>query len=187
MQKKDYRQQFIQAREQLSNEQTAALNQHLLQQFQAFNWEAHTHFHVFLSIAQKKEVATQPLIDWLWLQQKKVYTSITNWETNTLETVLFEPTTEVKMGTFGIPEPLHATKASDENIDVVLVPLLAFDETGHRVGYGKGIYDRFLKQCRPDVLKVGLSLFDPVQQITDVSAFDVPLDLVFTPDRVYSF
>ncbi|OYU83232.1 MAG: 5-formyltetrahydrofolate cyclo-ligase [Flavobacterium sp. BFFFF2] len=187
MQKKDYRQQFIQAREQLSDEQTAALNQHLLHHFQAFNWEAQIHFHVFLSIAQKKEVATQPIIDWLWQQQKKVYTSITNWETNTLETVLFEPHTHVKLGAFGIPEPVHATKAPAANMDVVLVPLLAFDERGHRVGYGKGIYDRFLKQCRPDVLKVGLSLFDHVKQIADVSAFDVPLDLVFTPDRVYSF
>jgi 5-formyltetrahydrofolate cyclo-ligase len=67
------------------------------------------------------------------------------------------------------------------------VPLLAFDKAGHRVGYGKGMYDRFLQQCRPDTHTIGLSLFEPVNMITDIDPRDVPLHTVVTPDTIYHF
>jgi 5-formyltetrahydrofolate cyclo-ligase len=68
---------------------------------------------------------------------------------------------------------------------MVLIPLLAFDKAGHRVGYGKGFYDRFLADCRPDVQKVGLSLELPIESITDPNPFDVPLDAVVMPDGIW--
>ena len=70
---------------------------------------------------------------------------------------------------------------------MVLVPLLCFDESGHRVGYGKGFYDRFLTKCRPDTQKVGLSYFPPVKEITDADSFDIRLDLCLTPEKVWRF
>ncbi len=73
------------------------------------------------------------------------------------------------------------------SIDWVLVPLLAFDRRGHRVGYGKGFYDRFLAGCRSDARKIGLSLFAPVVAIDDIGSQDVALDAVVTPDRVWTF
>ena len=65
-----------------------------------------------------------------------------------------------------------------KSIDMVLVPGLCFDGDGHRVGYGKGFYDRFLKTCRPDCIKIGLSYFEPVESIDDVHEGDVRLDFV---------
>ena len=44
-----------------------------------------------------------------------------------------------------------------DQIDVVFVPLLIFDKQGHRIGYGKGYYDRFLSKCKKDTIKVGLA------------------------------
>ena len=70
---------------------------------------------------------------------------------------------------------------------MVLVPLLGFDERGHRVGYGKGFYDRFLAECNPKIQKIGLSLFEPVAQIDDTSDFDIPLDACITPNRIWYF
>ena len=70
---------------------------------------------------------------------------------------------------------------------MVLVPLLCFDRSGHRVGYGKGYYDRFLRKCRADCKKIGLSMFDPVDEITDAGESDVRLDLVITPTATVSF
>jgi len=64
---------------------------------------------------------------------------------------------------------------------------LTVDEKGYRVGYGKGFYDRFLQHCRPDCLKVGLSYFPPVAEISDKDEFDVPLDLCITPATTYVF
>jgi 5-formyltetrahydrofolate cyclo-ligase len=74
-----------------------------------------------------------------------------------------------------------------EVLDVALIPMLCFDEAGHRVGYGKGYYDGFLHGCRPDCIKVGLNFFPPVERIDDPHGADIPLDLCITPGRVYRF
>jgi 5-formyltetrahydrofolate cyclo-ligase len=70
---------------------------------------------------------------------------------------------------------------------VILVPLLAFDLKGFRVGYGGGYYDRFLVQCRPDAVRIGLSYFDPVEKIVDIDRYDVTLHSCVTPDETYHF
>lgn len=70
---------------------------------------------------------------------------------------------------------------------MVLIPLLAFDKKGYRVGYGKGFYDRFLADCRPDVVKVGLSVFEPIDEIADLNEFDIKMDFCITPNRVWQF
>ena len=70
---------------------------------------------------------------------------------------------------------------------MVLVPLLAFDKLGHRVGYGKGYYDRFLAKCPPNCLRIGLSLFDPVERIDDVVPTDIRLNSCLTPVHTYVF
>jgi len=69
-------------------------------------------------------------------------------------------------------------------IDAVLIPLLAFDNQGFRVGYGGGFYDRFLPACRPEALKVGLSFFDPVDVIEDKDQYDIPMDYCVTPTEI---
>ena len=84
----------------------------------------------------------------------------------------------------GIPEPIHKA-IYQSNPDLILVPLLGFDKKGNRVGYGKGFYDRFLAKCRSDVLKVGVSFFEPTDRISDVSPFDIRLDYCITPARVW--
>jgi 5-formyltetrahydrofolate cyclo-ligase len=72
-------------------------------------------------------------------------------------------------------------------LDLILIPLLIFDLNGHRVGYGKGFYDRFLANCNPGALKVGLCMEAPVAHIDDVNAYDIKLDLAVNPDQVFWF
>jgi 5-formyltetrahydrofolate cyclo-ligase len=72
-------------------------------------------------------------------------------------------------------------------IDVVFVPLLAFDTKGNRAGYGKGFYDNFLSKCKPEVIKVGLSFFEPEDLIADCDHNDVRLDFCVTPLKIYGF
>ncbi|MEY2811910.1 MAG: hypothetical protein RI991_905, partial [Bacteroidota bacterium] len=88
---------------------------------------------------------------------------------------------------YGIPEPTAGIEVTSDMIDVVVVPLLAFDKKGNRVGYGKGYYDRFLASCRNDVITIGLSFFPPVLSIDDIDFFDKKLDFCITPDSVYAF
>ena len=99
---------------------------------------------------------------------------------------LLTDSTALQLNAYGIPEPIEGIEVAVEKLDVVFVPLLAFDHHGNRVGYGQGFYDRFLKQCRPDAIKIGLSFFDPLDSI-ETNENDVRLDMVVTPNQVYNF
>lgn len=88
---------------------------------------------------------------------------------------------------WGIPEPVGGSAVKSTDFDIVLIPLLAFDKNGQRIGYGKGFYDRYLAACRPDCLKIGISLFDPVDFIEDMESHDIPLDIAICPAKLYDF
>jgi 5-formyltetrahydrofolate cyclo-ligase len=62
------------------------------------------------------------------------------------------------------------------------------DSTGHRIGYGKGYYDRFLRTCRPECKKIGLSFFEVMEEtIADAGEHDIPLDACITPTQLVQF
>lgn len=84
-------------------------------------------------------------------------------------------------------QPLKGDIIQPLQLDLVLVPLLAFDEKGYRVGYGKGFYDRYLMRCRPNVIKVGVSFFEAEPIISDTNDYDVPLTYCVTPKQLYVF
>ena len=101
--------------------------------------------------------------------------------------VTVDAETEFIQNEHNIFEPENGNVLDASEIDMILVPLLAFDKKGYRVGYGKGFYDKYLEECRKECIKVGFSYFEPVDQITDKLDFDVPLDLCITPHSVYVF
>ena len=88
---------------------------------------------------------------------------------------------------YNILEPVSDEYIDPQLIDVIFVPLLAFDNKGYRVGYGKGYYDRYLPKCAQDVVKIGFSYFEALDAIEDVNEYDVPLNYCITPMRVYEF
>jgi 5-formyltetrahydrofolate cyclo-ligase len=143
--------------------------------------------HTFLPIRRQNEVDTWPIIHWLWQHDVAVSVSAADITTNQLTHYLLTANTTLVENKWGIPEPVDDALPIIQPvaIDLVLVPLLAFDQQGHRVGYGKGYYDRFLDDCRPDCMKIGLSLFEPVETITDVVDTDVALDCGLTPTNAY--
>ena len=145
--------------------------------------------HLFLPISRQKEIDTWPLIDRLRQEHPAVSLAVpvSDFQLTHMTSFLLWPDTPLLENRWGIPEPVGAEEVPPEAIDMVLLPLLTFDLQGHRVGYGKGFYDRFLARCRPDVQKVGLSLEPPVPQISDPNPFDVSLDAAVTPERVYWF
>lgn len=100
---------------------------------------------------------------------------------------LLTDSTPIKKNRWNIPEPVDGIEVPPEKIDVVFLPLMAFDQKGHRVGYGKGFYDVLLNKCRSDVVKIGLSFFKAEENIEDLEPHDIPLNFCVTPDRIYSF
>lgn len=104
-----------------------------------------------------------------------------------MEAIVTNEDTRFRQNQFGTYEPEQGDAISPADLDIVLVPLLCFDKNGYRVGYGKGYYDRFLQNCRPDCLRVGFSYFKPVEEIRDKHEFDVPLSHCMTPQSIYVF
>ena len=85
---------------------------------------------------------------------------------------------------YNILEPQKGILHAGE-VDMVLVPLLAFDNQGYRVGYGKGFYDRFLENINAQ--KIGLSLSPAIDKIDDVNEYDIRLDYCITPTETIKF
>ena len=148
-------------------------------------WD-YSFYHIFLRIPKKKEIFTEALISILQGKDKNVVLPKIS-ENNTLSHYLLTDDTVLRTNHWGIPEPENGIEVPIEKIDVVFIPLLAFDEQGHRVGYGKGFYDDFLSNCKKDVLKIGLSLFEAEHKITDVRENDILMDYCVTPYRIYEF
>ena len=146
--------------------------------------------HCFIPIEKFGEIDTLQIFRRVWEKYPTIRAAAprVNFESGEIESVSFTAESRLTKNKWGINEPdaMDAPdvdeKISDADIDLVLVPLLCFDETGHRVGYGRGFYDRFLARCRNDCKKVGLSFFGPIKTIEDVVQNDIALDLFITPD-----
>lgn len=149
-------------------------------------WEK-TYFHIFLPITEHKEVNTEFILHLLSGKDKEIVVSKSDFETRNMTHFLLTDNTKIKKNQYNIPEPVDGLEVPASKIDVVFVPLLAFDKTGHRAGYGKGFYDKFLTECKPETIKIGLSFFEPEEKIVDVIENDVKLDYCVTPNGVYRF
>jgi 5-formyltetrahydrofolate cyclo-ligase len=143
--------------------------------------------HIFIPIPNKAEVDTHLLLDAFFTHHPEIKVATSIIVENDLMHTYINAHTSYKANNWNIPEPIERTLLSEKEIDVVFLPLLAFDVKGNRVGYGKGFYDRFLQKCNPNVIKVGLSLFEPTEELIESDAWDVPMNWAVTPDRVWRF
>jgi 5-formyltetrahydrofolate cyclo-ligase len=146
-----------------------------------------TYFHIFLPITEHKEVNTEFILHLLSGKDKEIIISKADFESRNMTHFLLTDSTKIKKNEYNIPEPVDGIEVPTRKIDVVFVPLLAYDKKGNRVGYGKGFYDKFLSECKSDTIKIGLSFFDPEELITDVFESDVKLNYCVTPNLIHSF
>ncbi len=187
MNKKELRNKYKKLREILSEQAIEEKSIQIANQLVGLHiWDA-TYYHLFLSITAQKEIDTEQILHILFARNKEVVVSKSNFKTNTLSHFLLTENTKLALNTYGIPEPQNGLPVPENRIDVVFVPLLAFDKKGNRVGYGKGFYDDFLQKCRKDVVKIGLSFFECEEDIEYVFVKDIPLDICVTPQKTYHF
>lgn len=144
-------------------------------------------YHTFLSITEHKEVNTDYLLNILSGKDKHIVISKSDFSTLEMTHYLLTDSTTIKKNDWNIPEPVNGIPIDSKQIDVVFIPLLAFDKIGNRIGYGKGFYDKFLANCKPETIKIGLSFFEAETEINDVFETDVRLDYCVTPKRIYNF
>lgn len=185
--KKEVRQKYKELRQNLSEENIEEWSLQIANQLIRLDIWQHSFYHLFLPIESQKEVNTEYILQVLAGKDKNIVLSKSDFSTREMTHFLLTDNTTIKKNAYDIPEPIDGLEVPVSKIDVVFVPLLAFDEKGNRVGYGKGFYDKFLAECKPEILKIGLSFFESEKVISDVLNTDIQLDLCITPTKVYNF
>ncbi|MDP4284969.1 MAG: 5-formyltetrahydrofolate cyclo-ligase [Bacteroidota bacterium] len=189
MNKKQLRNIYKEKRKAISVHQLDKLNDLVLVNFQKIPLPFINCIHTYLASLKLGEADTSKIVRYLQFKnpELKVVVPKIDIHTGNMDHFHFDESIEIVNNAYGISEPKDGNKVRENEIDLVLVPLLTFDKKGHRVGYGKGYYDKFLCRCRKDVITVGLSFFDPVDEIEDINSFDIPLNYCVTPEQVFIF
>tara|TARA_B100000795_G_C22787770_1_gene435413 strand:- start:1105 stop:1671 length:567 start_codon:yes stop_codon:yes gene_type:complete len=143
--------------------------------------------HCYIPIPNMREINTDLIFEYCWLNNIETVVPVSNFINFTMKTAIRNPSTKMKISKNGIIEPVETILMSASKIDLIITPLIAFDHNGHRVGFGKGFYDRFFEKCSTNTTKMGLSLFDSINKIEDVNNHDFPLDYVATPNNIATF
>ena len=189
MTKETLRKRYLEKRKALSHKQIMVATDLLLIQFQNLHLPALDTVLSYRPILSKQEIDMEHFESYLQLANPSVTFCypVSNPQNLTFQAVATDTDTAFKINKWGIAEPDSDIARNPLEIDLAFIPLLAFDKKGFRVGYGKGFYDKYLSQCRPDIVKVGFSYFPPEEKISDVTGLDIPLDFGITPEEIYVF
>ncbi len=190
MLKKELRSAYLEKRLALSDIEYTNRNQEIANHFfREINLDGIKVIHIFIPMVKYKECNTWLIIERIIKEMPAIRFSVprVNTERQLLENFYLESREQLKENKWGIEEPRFGEKTRTKDIDLVMVPLLAFDKAGHRVGYGKGYYDKLLSECRSGTLKIGVSFFSPIEKIEDVNELDVALDSCITPKKLFYF
>ncbi|GGI56512.1 5-formyltetrahydrofolate cyclo-ligase [Winogradskyella haliclonae] len=186
MSKSEIRKKYKALRQELSYDEIENRSLSIANQLLQLDIWNHSFYHIFLPIQEQKEINTEYILNILAGKDKNIVISKSNFEDSTMSHFLLTDNITLKKNEYNIPEPIDGIPILPQQIDLVFVPLLAFDTFGNRVGYGKGFYDRFLSGCRPETLKIGLSFFEAETKIA-ASENDVKLDYCLTHKKSYQF
>ncbi|MEP6928271.1 MAG: 5-formyltetrahydrofolate cyclo-ligase, partial [Ginsengibacter sp.] len=175
MTKSELRKVYKEKRSHLSLQEVEKFTDLILINFQQIRLPFISYVHTYIASEKLGEADTSSLTRYLAFKNPglKVLVPKIDIAAGTMQHFHFHDEVELLHNAFGIAEPIRGEIFEPHEIDLVLVPLLAFDRRGYRVGYGKGYYDKFLSQCRKDVIKIGLSFFDPEEHIDDINQFDI--------------
>ncbi|UPQ80610.1 5-formyltetrahydrofolate cyclo-ligase [Flavobacterium azooxidireducens] len=187
MHKKELRLHYKSLRAALSEQEIEEKSMAIANQLLRLNCWDKTYYHLFLTIEELKEVDTEFILQILAGKDKEIVIAKSDFETRKMTHFLLTDNTKIKKNEYNIPEPMNGLEVPVSMIEVVFVPLLAFNLQGHRVGYGKGFYDQFLAECNPETIKIGLSFFEAEEKIEDVFESDIPLNYCVTPSKIYQF
>lgn len=189
MTKDQLRKVYKEKRAALSFSQRQKLEDLILIQFQQLDIEIPCSIMTYAPFEKMSEFDPQLVTDYCYFKnpRQQLFYPVCGKDDSRMRCMLVDDETLFENNRFGIPEPVEGMETVPDELDMIIIPLLAYDVKGHRVGYGKGFYDRFLRQCRDDIIKIGFSFFDPEPFIPEVGKHDVRLDYCICPERIYSF
>lgn len=179
MDKSTLRQRMLQQREQFSAEQRERWDREILRQLQKCERvrRAHT-LMVYMSF--RGEAGTDSILQWGLAEGKRLVAPVTRVRERELIPVEVRSLRKLTIGAFGIREPLfhEERRVPLSDIDLILIPGVAFDVKGGRLGYGGGFYDRFLSRLEPHTWKIGLAYHWQIIEHVPMEPHDVLLDAI---------
>lgn len=145
--------------------------------------------NIALFLAFDGEIDTQPLINALWQQNKNVYLPVLHpFNRNNLLFLRYTSETNLVKNRFNIEEPpLDVTQVLPPNqLDIMMIPLVAFDEQGQRLGMGGGFYDRTLANWQhKGFYPIGLAHDCQYVKSLPAAHWDIPLPEIITPQKIW--
>ncbi len=189
MLKKDLRRIYKEKRNSLTFSEKEQLDDLLLIQFQKLPIDIPSLIMTYAPLEKQNEFDPLAITDYCYFKNPNqvLFYPVIDEKNKTLRSVVVNDDTFFEKNKYGIEEPVNGIDMFPQEIDLIIVPLLCLDKKGNRVGYGKGYYDKFLKKCRKDIIKVGFSYFDPIDKVEDVNQFDIKLNYCVTPKKNYIF
>lgn len=145
--------------------------------------------HIACYVSVKSEFDTMPILQAIHAEQKNCYLPKLTDE-NLLRFVTYSPQTKMQLNAYGIPEPESTAQIAIDQLDLIMMPLVAFDHAGYRLGAGGGYYDRTLAACisanvRPFFLGIGFACQQTDSLPHDV--WDIKLDAILTEEGYREF
>ncbi|MBX7146248.1 MAG: 5-formyltetrahydrofolate cyclo-ligase [Alphaproteobacteria bacterium] len=181
--KNKMRQDFLKKRQSLNDEVRQEKNDKIKENFfSIFNLGTHLIIAGYMPILG--EVDCIPLLQQLYKEKCKIVIPIVEEHNQSLRFCLWEPDMVMDKGKFGINVPVHMSSFYDP--DFLIVPMLAFDKNGYRLGYGKGFYDRTLASLKhiKNIQTVGLAFSCQYSEIIPHQGHDEPLNWIITDEKI---
>ncbi len=180
---------YREKRHKLSEQERVKMDDLMLIRFQSAGLPFIESLLSYWPIEENNEPDTHLFTEYLKFRnpELKVCYPVSDFATRKMQAVITDIDTPFLKLDHNIHEPQGTEVLPPGELELVFVPLLAFDEAGYRVGYGRGFYDIYLASCNPACIKVGFSYFEPLPELSDRHEFDVPLDLCVTPQNLYVF
>ena len=174
MDKKALRARIRDQKRAMTEEQIVAASACLMEKFVATKAykEAKT---IYGYMPYNQEVRTVPILEQALMDGKRV--AVPKIYGEEMKFIYMTDLSLVEKSNFGIPEPVADEPVADDLTALVLMPGLAFDKEGHRIGYGGGYYDKFLAQ-EPDHPTVALCYGFQMLPVLETEEFDIPVDCV---------
>lgn len=186
MDKKLLRQQTLTKRDTLTWLEVQSKSQEIAQRLFMLP-EYHKAQTILIYLAFAKEVATQAIIMTAWQEKKRILVPVCQTSDKSLLISELRNFNELTSGTWNIPEPKkdYLRPREPQAIDLAIIPGLAFDLRGSRLGYGAGYYDRFLSKLTPTCPKVALAYEFSLIEFFPTEPHDIPMDYIITEVATY--
>jgi len=147
--------------------------------------------NIFIYISYDSEIDTSEIIDKAFKDGKKIYVPRTEFETRLMDAVEITSFDNLIKSSYGILEPsIEDSHINPNELDLIVVPGVAFDRNGGRMGYGAGFYDRYFKKINKDnikrIVKLALAYDFQVLEEVPMNVQDVPVDFIITEKEFIS-